>query len=74
MPMRKTERRMGQVIGRITPGELLTAEAVMSACGIGESKLAELRAAGKLVAFWFNGRNWFESEQLIAVIKESKRA
>ena len=74
MPMRKTERRMGQVIGRIVPGELLDTEAVMSRTGMGESTLAELRKQGRLNAYKFNGRNWFEGDEIIAVIKSTERS
>lgn len=68
MTPRKTERRQGDVIGRLTPGERLDTDAVFTATGIGEVKLMELRRQGLLTPRKFNGRNWYRSEDLIALI------
>lgn len=68
MVPRKTERRQGDVIGRLIPGELLDTDAVFTATGIGEAKLMELRREGLLKPRKFNGRNWYRSADLIALI------
>lgn len=78
-PRRKTERRQGDVIGRLVPGELLDTDAVFTAAGIGDAKLMELRRAGAIQPHKFNGRCWYRAEDLIALIvggeetKPSKR-
>lgn len=64
----RTERREGDVIGRLTPGELLDTDAVFTATGIGEAKLSALRKEGLLKPHTFARRNWYRSEDLIALI------
>lgn len=69
MPVaRKTERRQGDVIGRLVPGELLDTDAVFTVTGIGEAKLMELRKDRRIVARKFNGRNWYRADDLIQLI------
>lgn len=69
MRPRKTDRRVGDVLGVIRPGELYDTDAVMRHAGIGEGKLLDERRAGRLHEFLYNGRNWYQGEELIALIK-----
>jgi hypothetical protein len=69
MPKRQTDRREGDVIGRLVPGELLDTDAVYRCCGCGEVKLMELRRAGVLEPKKKFGRLWYRSEDLIRVIE-----
>lgn len=64
----KTERRTGEVIGRLIPGERLDTDAVYHVCGIGEAKLMELRRQGRIKAKLKFGRNWYRSDDLIELI------
>jgi hypothetical protein len=69
---RKTDRRFGEVIGRLMPGELLDTNAVREATGIGEVKLLELRREGRLRPHKFGNRHWYRAEDLIALIMDSE--
>jgi hypothetical protein len=73
MPVRKTDRRVGEVIGVIRPGELLDTDAVFEVAGIGRVQLAELRRAGKIEPRKFANRNWYKADDIIALILEAKR-
>lgn len=73
MRQRKTDRRQGEVIGRIAPGELLDTDAVFETIGIGEAKLIELRKDGRLTPHKFGNRNWYRSEDLISLITEASK-
>lgn len=68
MRPRKTERRVGDVLGVLTPGALYDTDAVMRHAGIGELKLREERRAGRLRTVAYNGRNWYRGEDLIGLI------
>jgi hypothetical protein len=69
MRPRKTERRMGDVLGVIEPGAMYDTDAVFRHAGIGELKLREERKNGRLKATAYNGRNWYRGQDLIALIE-----
>lgn len=70
---RKTERRIGDVLGEIIPGAMYDTDAVMSVAGIGEIKLREERKAGRLKWSQYNGRNWYRGADLIALIESGSK-
>ncbi len=71
MHLRKTERRIGDVLGVIMPGALYDTDAVMRHAGIGEVRLRQERRAGRLSMRAYNGRNWYRGEDLISLIESS---
>lgn len=73
MSNRKTERRMGDVIGVIRPGELYDTNRVFDHTGIGEVKLRQVTREGRLKPLYFNGRNWYRADDLIALIESEAK-
>lgn len=71
MPARQTERRQTEVIGEIRAGAMYDTESVLEHLGIGDSKLMELRKAGRIQAYGIPGyqRNWFRGEDILGLFE-----